>query len=135
MTNEITISITASGKDALKILKALSTLDGVAVKTATKKKAPVKDKPIKAVEPKAAPKPAPVKGVGKGRKSRATGRFATTEELFDYFFDHSKAGTGRTLTVAQVAESAEVSIQIAYGWQRRTGNSFEKGHGGRKRKS
>lgn len=50
MTNEITISITASGKDALKILKALSTLDGVAVTTATNKKAPVKDKPITAVE-------------------------------------------------------------------------------------
>lgn len=143
MTNEITISITASGKDALKILKALSTLDGVAVTTATNKKAPVKDKPITAVEGLTGPIPGydgivtpaecatPLKTLQKAARRKsietlATGRFDTREELFTYFFNHSDSGAEQHLTVREVSESAEVTRQIAYVWQRKSGHSFRK---------
>jgi hypothetical protein len=136
MTNDITISITASGKNAFEVLKALGTLDGVTATVVTKPKAKAKTSAKNRIPtPKlgAVKKRAYLKTGGKRKEGqvRSTGRFQTREELFDYFLHHSNAGAGRTLTVAQVAESAEVTRQVAYGWQQRTGNSFKKGKNGR----
>jgi hypothetical protein len=117
MSNEITINITASGEDALKVLKALSTLSGVEVTTSTNTSPlalPVKVK----------------KNLG-GRPGK-TGVFKSKADLHTFFYNHCAAGKMAFYTTNEVARNAEVSWSVADYWAKRTKNFFRKINGPRR---
>jgi len=118
MSNEITINITASGEDALKIFKALSTLSGVEVTTSTN---------IPPMEAELSLEPLPKK-VKKnlGAKPGKHGRFKSKADLHAFFSNHCAAGDGRFLTTPEVAKAAGVKWGVANYWATRTKNSFRR---------
>lgn len=118
MSNEITINITASGEDALKIFKALSTLSGVEVTTSTN---------IPPMEAGLSLEPLPKK-VKKnlGAKPGKHGRFESKADLYAFFSNHCAAGDGRFLTTPEVAKAAGVKWGVPNYWAKRTKNSFRR---------
>ena len=98
MSNEITINITASGEDALKVLKALSTLSGVEVTTSTNTSPlalPVKVK----------------KNLG-GRPGK-TGVFKSKADLHTFFYNHCAAGKMAFYTTNEVARNADSKFALS----------------------
>jgi hypothetical protein len=117
MSNEITINITASGEDALKIFKALSTLSGVEVTTSTN---------IPPMEAELSLEPLPKKVKNLGGRPMKSGRFKSKENLHAFFYNHCAAGEGAFYTTHEVARNAEVSWGIADYWAKKTNNFFKK---------
>ena len=118
MSNEITINITASGEDALKIFKALSTLSGVEVTTSTN---------IPPMEAELSLEPLPKKVTKNlGGRPMKSGRFKSKENLHAFFYNHCAAGKGAFYTTHEVARNAEVSWGIADYWAKQTNNFFRK---------
>ena len=127
MSNEITINITASGEDALKIFKALSTLSGVEVTTSTNIPPMERHTIVLPMEAELSLEPLPKK-VKKnlGAKPGKHGRFESKADLYAFFSNHCAAGDGRFLTTPEVAKAAGVKWGVPNYWAKRTKNSFRR---------